>query len=180
MRTTRTYAVAASALIATALALFATACGGGGTSASAAQTPTAPTQGKTVSAVKVDGVGTVLVDAQGDALYSPAEEADGTISCTGACTSIWMPLTLPSGQSVPSGTAGLEGKLGAVHRPDGTTQVTFDGKPLYTFAEDSGPGVVSGNDVSDMFEGKSFTWHVASIGATSNSSSSTSTSPYRY
>ncbi|HWB57351.1 MAG TPA: hypothetical protein VG479_10490, partial [Gaiellaceae bacterium] len=61
MRTTRTYA-AGAALIATALALFATACGGGGSSASAAQTPTAPNSAKTVSAVTVDGVGTVLVD----------------------------------------------------------------------------------------------------------------------
>jgi predicted lipoprotein with Yx(FWY)xxD motif len=178
MRTTRTYAAAASALIATALVLFATACGGSGSSASAAQTPTAPNPAKTVSVVKVDGVGTVLVDAQGDALYSPAQEANGTISCTGACTSIWMPLTLASGQSTPTGTAGLESKLGVVQRPDGTTQVTFDGKPLYTFAEDSGPGVVSGNNASDTFDGKSFMWHVASIGASSSSSSSTG--PYGY
>jgi predicted lipoprotein with Yx(FWY)xxD motif len=179
MRHTRTYA-AASALIATALVLFATACGGGGSSASAAQTPTAPNPAKTVSVVKVDGVGTVLVDSQGDALYSPAQEANGTISCTGACTSIWMPLTLPSGQSMPTGTTDLGSKLGVVQRPDGATQVTFDGKPLYTFTQDSGPGVVSGNNFSDMFDGKSFTWHVASIGATSSSNSSTSTSRYGY
>jgi predicted lipoprotein with Yx(FWY)xxD motif len=179
MRTTRTYA-AGAALIATALALFATACGGGGSSASAAQTPTAPNSAKTVSAVTVDGVGTVLVDAQGDALYSPAQEANGTISCTGACASIWMPLTLPSGQSTPTGTAGLDGKLGTVQRPDGAMQVTFDGKPLYTFAEDSGPGDVSGNGLTDTFGGTSFTWHVASIGATSTSSSSGSTGRYGY
>jgi predicted lipoprotein with Yx(FWY)xxD motif len=158
---------------------LATACGGGGSSASAAQTPTAPNPAKTVSVVKVDGVGSVLVDAQGDALYSPAQEANGTISCTGACMSIWMPLTLPSGQSAPTGTSGLESKLGVVQRPDGTTQVTFDGKPLYTFAEDSGPGVVSGDGFNDTFGGKSFTWHVASIGATSGSSSS-STGGYGY
>ncbi len=179
MRTTRTDA-AASALVATALVLFASACGGGGSSASAAQTPTAPNSSKTVSVVKVDGVGSVLVDSKGDALYSPVQEASGTISCTGACTAIWMPLTLPTGQSTPSGTAGLEGKLGVVDRPDGTMQATFEGKPLYTFAEDSGPGVVSGNNFSDTFEGKSFTWHVASIGATSGSGSSTSTNPYGY
>jgi predicted lipoprotein with Yx(FWY)xxD motif len=162
--------------------LLATACGGGGSSASAAQTPTAPAPGKTVSAVKVDGVGTVLVDSKGMALYSPAQEASGTISCTGSCTSIWVPLTLPMGQSAPTGSAGLENKLGTVQRPDGTTQVTFDGKPLYTFVQDSGPGVVSGNDFSDSFDGNSFTWHVASIGAASGNSSSSSSSngPYGY
>jgi predicted lipoprotein with Yx(FWY)xxD motif len=162
--------------------LLASACGGGGSSAAAAQTPTAPATGKTVSAVKVDGVGTVLVDSEGMALYSPAQEANGTISCTGSCTSIWVPLTLPTGQSAPTGSAGLESKLGTVQRPDGSTQVAFDGKPLYTFAEDSGPGVVSGNDFSDSFDGNSFTWHVASIGAASGNSSSSSSSngPYGY
>ena len=180
MRTTRTYAAAASALVATALVLLVSACGGGGSSASAAQTPTAPNPAKTVSVVKVDGAGSVLVDSQGDALYSPAQEANGTISCTGSCTSIWVPLTLSMGQSTPTGTAGIESKLGVVQRPDGSTQVTFDGKPLYTFAQDSGPGVVSGNGLADTFDGKSFTWHVASIGATSGSGSSTSTNPYGY
>jgi predicted lipoprotein with Yx(FWY)xxD motif len=181
MRTTRTYAAAASALIATALVLLATACGGG-SSASAAQTPTAPNPAKTVSVVKVDGVGSVLVDSEAMALYSPAQEANGTIACTGSCTSIWVPLTLPMGQSAPTGTAGLGSKLGTVQRPDGSTQVTFDGKPLYTFAEDSGPGVVSGDDFSDSFDGTSFTWHVASIGAASGNSSSSSSSngPYGY
>jgi len=55
-------------------------------------------------------------------------------------------------------------------RPDGKTQVTFDGKPLYRFAEDSSPKNVSGNGAKDSFGGKSFTWHVASPGKTSVSS----------
>jgi hypothetical protein len=33
----------------------------------------------TVSARVVDGVGTVLVDAHGAALYTPDQEADGTL-----------------------------------------------------------------------------------------------------
>ena len=51
-------------------------------------------------------------------------------------------------------------------------QVTFEGHPLYTFAEDTKAGSVSGNGVSDSFGGKSFTWHVASTGHVSTNSSS--------
>jgi predicted lipoprotein with Yx(FWY)xxD motif len=56
-------------------------------------------------------------------------------------------------------------------RPDGKTQVTFDGKPLYRFAEDASPKTVTRNGAKDTFGGKNFTWHVASPGKTSTPSS---------
>ena len=120
----------------------------------------------TVSLASVSGFGKVLVNSKGFALYSPAQEKGGTIRCTGSCTSIWLPLTT---KGTPSAPAGVE--LGTVMRPDGKTQVTFKGKPLYRFAEDSSPKSVSGNGLSDNFGGKSFTWHVASPGKTATVSS---------
>jgi predicted lipoprotein with Yx(FWY)xxD motif len=119
----------------------------------------------TVSLASVSGVGNVLVNAHGFALYSPVQEKGGTIRCTGGCTSIWVPLTTKGSPSAPAGL-----HLGTVMRPDGKTQVTFKGKPLYLFAEDRSPKSVSGNGVSDNFGGKSFTWHVASPGKTTASS----------
>ena len=120
----------------------------------------------TVSLASVSGVGKVLVNSKGFALYSPAQEKGGTIRCTGSCTSIWLPLTTKGTPSAPAGV-----QLGTVMRPDGKTQVTFKGKPLYRFAEDSSPKSVSGNGLSDNFGGKSFTWHVASPGKTATVSS---------
>jgi predicted lipoprotein with Yx(FWY)xxD motif len=108
----------------------------------------------------------VLVNSKGFALYSPVQEKGGTIRCTGSCATIWLPLTVKG-----SPTAGSGLKLGTVMRPDGTTQVTFEGKPLYRFAEDSTPKAVGGNGVSDNFGGKRFTWHVASPGKTSSGGS---------
>lgn len=38
--------------------------------------------------------------------------------------------------------------LGTTKRTDGTTQVTYNGRPLYTFAGDKGPGEANGNEIS--------------------------------
>ena len=164
----RTAPLSALAVLA---ALALSACGstsghakGGGSSAT-----------DTVSLASVSVVGKVLVNSKGFALYSPVQEKSGTIRCTGSCTSIWVPLTTKGSPSAP---AGLE--LGTVMRPDGKTQVTFKGKPLYLFAEDSSPKKVTGNGVSDNFGGKSFTWHVASPGKTTTKSSGGGRYSYGY
>ncbi|HEY6835072.1 MAG TPA: hypothetical protein VI142_01250 [Gaiellaceae bacterium] len=150
----------------TALALAAVALSACGGSSSNQSKSGGGSSTDTVSLASVSGVGKVLVNAHGFALYSPVQEKSGTIRCTGSCTSIWVPLTT---KGSPSASGGLQ--LGTIMRPDGKTQVTFKGMPLYTFAEDSSPKSVSGNGVSDNFSGKSFTWHVASPGKTTTVSS---------
>lgn len=151
-------------VVATGVALVLSACGGSNKSSGGSlATTTASSTGsatQTVSMQKIGGV-SILVDANGDALYSPAQEKGGTILCTGGCTAVWVPLTLPAGTGEPTAAGALAGKLGIVRRPDGKRQVTWNGKPLYTFIQDGGPGKVSGDGVSDHFGGKSFTWHVA-------------------
>jgi predicted lipoprotein with Yx(FWY)xxD motif len=151
------------------LALAASGCGG---NASAGGSATTSSSSTTVAVRQVDGVGNVLVDSKGDALYSPDQEANGMILCKGSCTSIWVPLTL-SANAKPTGSGEVNTMLGTVRRPDGSVQVTFRGKPLYTFAEDSSPGMVTGNGAQDQFGGQQFTWHVASVGAVSSTGTST-------
>lgn len=168
MTASRTYSALAALIAACVLALAA--CGGSDSSSSSPAAAT--TSGETVSVASVQGVGDVLVDSQGAALYSPDQETGGKVLCTGACASIWVPLTLPDGDQ-PSGSSEVDSRLGVLERPDGSEQVTFEGKPLYSFVEDSAPGTVTGNGFSDSFDGTSFTWHVASIGAASGGSTST-------
>ncbi len=144
---------------AVAASLALAACGGGGSSDSAAPA----TAGTTVAIKSIDGIGDVLVDPGGKALYSSDVEADGKVRCTGACTSFWTPLTTDSAKPTASADAG---KLGVVKRPDGASQVTVDGKPLYTFTEDA-PGKVAGNGFSDAFDGRHFTWSAVLAGGKS-------------
>src|SRR5262245_14329142 len=160
----RTIPLILIALAATVL----TACGSG--SSQSQKTPAAPASGKstTVSLASVSGVGKVLVDSKGFALYSPTQDTSAMIRCTGSCTAIWVPLTV---KGSPTGVSSLAAKLGTVMRPDGKKQVTFDGKPLYTFAEDSSPKTVTGNGVSDQFGGRHFNWKVAALGKVSSGGS---------
>ena len=161
------------------LAMALSACGGGDDNSTTSPTSAATTGGSgAVSVQSISGVGDVLVDSQGDALYTNDQDSGSTLACTGECTSIWVPVAAPSSGQPSSDDSAVESKLGVVKRPDGTSQVTFDGKPLYSFVQDSA-GQATGDGVSDSFGGTSFTWTVASSGggsASSGTPSSTSTS----
>jgi predicted lipoprotein with Yx(FWY)xxD motif len=84
-----------------------------------------------------------------------------------------------SAGETPSAGHGL-GTLGVVQRPDGDRQVTLEGRLLYTFVEDPSPGTVTGNGFADEFQGRLFTWHVATpTGISTTSANSDSPSdPY--
>ena len=167
--------------IGTAVAVLAIA--GCGSSSNSSSGSAAQGRATTVSARQIAGAGTVLVDPKGAALYAPDQERAGRVRCVGACTSIWKPLTLGSGQ--PTGPGGL----GVLRRPDGTRQVTANGRPLYSFTQE-GAGSVTGDGASDAFGGRHFTWHVvtakgkpaapASSGSNSSSGSSGGSGGYAY
>lgn len=160
-------------------ALAISACGGGGSGGSSAGASSAASSdagSMTVSVKQLSGVGSVLVDQSGKALYSSNVEASGKIVCSSsACTAFWKPLTLEGGK--PTGPAGAA-KLGLIKRPNGSEQVTANGKPLYTFSEDS-PGKATGNNFTDDFDGHHFTWNVVSSAGTpaSGKSGGSTTNP---
>ena len=153
------------------LAIGLAACGGSsnssGSSSNAASTTPAQTSAAsgTVSTKSVSGVGTVLVDSKGDVLYTNNQDTGSKMACTASCQSIWPPLMASGGQPTSSDSS-VQAKLGVANG-----QVTFDGKPLYTFVQDS-PGQATGNGVTDNFGGTSFTWTAAMTGGTAASSGS--------
>ena len=92
--------------------------------------------------------GRLLADAQGRTLYaSRADERDAS-ACLGACAITWLPLR-PAG--TPVLPVGLGGTLDVIARPDGTRQVTYDGRPLYTHVRDTAPGMVNGHGVDGLW-----------------------------
>lgn len=164
----------AGAALAASLAIAA--CG----DSSSSETAAPAGGGQTVGIQSIDGIGDVLVAADGKALYAADVESDGKVHCTDGCTSFWQPLTIDSGQ--PTAADGV-GKLGIVERPDGARQVTADGKLLYTFSEDSA-GQVEGNGFADDFDGEHFTWNAVlaggKIASGSGSQDGDSTGRYGY
>ena len=95
----------------------------------------------------------VLANLKGRTLYSLSVEKHGKFICTGACTSTWHPLLVPAGTQ-PKGPVAL----GTVERPEGKTQVTFKGRPLYTFFGDTEAGQANGEGFIDVG-----TWHAATV-----------------
>lgn len=77
-------------------------------------------------------------------------EADkGTTSaCYGACAAAWPPV-LTTGAPKAEGGASAS-KLGTTKRSDGTTQVTYGGRPLYYYAPDSSESDTTGQGVSSF------------------------------
>ena len=89
---------------------------------------------------------TILVDRRGRTLYTLSAETHGRFICTTKfCLSLWTPLVLSHGTR-PTGAQ----LLATVRRPDGGTQVTYRGRPLYTFNQDTKPGDVKGNGFEDV------------------------------
>jgi predicted lipoprotein with Yx(FWY)xxD motif len=97
----------------------------------------------------------ILATSTGHSLYSLSAEKSGKFVCTKAsgCLALWHPLMVPAGASLTSPV-----KLGTVKRPEGGTQATYRGLPLYSFAADTKPGQVKGRGLKDVG-----TWHAVTV-----------------
>jgi len=135
-----------------ALAVAIAGCGGGGGGGGggaygAARATTPSSGGKASVKLASTELGKVIVDAKGRTLYLFEADKGPMSACSGACASVWPPLTT-SGK--PSAGAGVTAsKLGTTKRSDGATEVTYNGHPLYTYAGDSAPGQTSGQGLDD-------------------------------
>jgi predicted lipoprotein with Yx(FWY)xxD motif len=139
-----------------ALVLLATACGPQATptAAPATQAATQPavvpvTGGTTVAVGKNDALGSFLVDDKGMTLYLFTKDTPGTSVCYDKCATAWPPL-LTTGKPV-AGDGADASMLGTTTRKDGTTQVTYNGWPLYYYFKDETAGDVTGQNVGEVW-----------------------------
>ncbi len=116
------------------------------TTASASTPSSGVTDANVTVAIATTKLGKVLVDRNGMTLYTSAgDTSPGTSSCTGQCAAVWPPLAVSG--TATYGTGLTASKFTTITRSDGTTQLAYNGKPLYSFASDSAPGDTSGQGV---------------------------------
>jgi predicted lipoprotein with Yx(FWY)xxD motif len=155
----RTRLLQTSALGAALLAMAA--CGGNSSSSSASAGSTSPSASPSAGAAQISvtstSKGSVLTDDKGRVLYMFNPDNRGASVCYDQCAAVWPP-TLTTG--APTAGSGADASLlGTTKRTDGTTQVTYNKYPLYTFSFDSKPGDANGQAV------KSIWWVLNAAGA---------------
>jgi predicted lipoprotein with Yx(FWY)xxD motif len=136
------------------IAVIAAGCGGGGGTvssgggyAAAAVKPMVPVNAGTIGE-RHTKLGNVLVDSQGRTVYLFEKDRGMSSSCTGACASIWPPVTASGKPNAGSGLSAS--RIALIKRSDGTMQVTYGGHPLYTYAGDAGPGDAKGEGLNQF------------------------------
>ena len=90
--------------------------------------------------------GQVISTSNGMTLYTSDKDGAGKSNCYGECAQNWPPYLM-------NGVYKPFGKMTIVSRTDGTQQWAYDGKPLYTFTQDTSAGQVNGNNFHNN-------WHV--------------------
>ena len=136
-------------IIIASLGLAAVAAAGGITAASVGSSSAAsvsPAQATvhTARATVAGKAETVLVNGRGLPLYYYRPDTATRSLVTGGLAQLWPPLT-----SAGPAATGVSGKLAVLSDVNGQ-QVTYNGHPLYTFADDTA-GQVTGQGVQDFF-----------------------------
>ena len=96
---------------------------------------------------------TILTDRSGRTQYLFTPDNRDVSNCADICALFWPPL-LTVGDPTPGANVSAD-QLGTIERDDGSTQVTYNGWPLYYFAFDTMPGDTNGQDSQDA-------WYVVS------------------
>ncbi len=91
-------------------------------------------------------IGRVVTTVAGATLYTFDEDQNGESSCYDECAKHWPPLIALS-------TAKAHWRMSLTRRTDGQQQWRYDGKPLYTYVNDTMLGDVNGDNVGNA-------WHV--------------------
>jgi len=95
--------------------------------------------GPTVLATAVIDGAPAFVNSEQHAVYTFSGDANNQSNCTGQCATVWPPVAPPP--------VVLADPWASFMRADGSRQLSYNAKPLYTFTGDSAAGVATGNGV---------------------------------
>ncbi len=93
-------------------------------------------------------LGTVFTDGQGNTLYYFSNDVGGENNCSGGCADNW-PIYYAEDIDIdnPSFDVDLIGEI----EVDGNMQTTYNGWPLYYFANDAAPGDANGDGANSVW-----------------------------
>lgn len=156
-----------AALAAVAITGVLSGCAGGASTPPAASSTAASSAASTPASTSASAAGTTagsaadlktaattagqaVVDAKGMSVYVFTKDTkdSGTSACTGSCIATWPPVLSSSGTPAADG---VTGKIGTITTPDGKTQLTINGMPVYHFAKDRAPGDTTGEGVGGVW-----------------------------
>jgi predicted lipoprotein with Yx(FWY)xxD motif len=97
-----------------------------------------------------------VTDNAGNSLYLFTNDTKGANSsvCNGPCAQTWPALTFDAAKEIlkVDQARGMNpALLGSFKREDGSTQITYNGWPLYRFSKDTGPGTTNGQGVGGVW-----------------------------
>lgn len=96
-------------------------------------------------------LGRVLADDSGRTVYMFAKDEADESYCTGACESVWVPVTTAA---MPMTEDGLNAhKVSLIKREGGLTQVAYNGHPLYYYQADTDSSDAYGQDLDQFGAG---------------------------
>ncbi len=113
----------------------ASSSGGGGSSSAAAAS-------KVELETQKSKFGQIVTDSTGRTVYMFASDSPTKSTCYGQCASFWPPVLAKGAVEASDGID--KSKIKTLKRTDGTTQVVYNGWPLYYFLQDQAPGDTNG------------------------------------
>jgi predicted lipoprotein with Yx(FWY)xxD motif/mono/diheme cytochrome c family protein len=105
--------------------------------------------GATVRATTVPEIGTFLVDGEGRSVYMFTADSSNESTCMDGCVESWPPVLVEGELVAGEGVAAT--LLGTFERPDGTSQASYFGIPLYYSVSDLVAGDTNGQSVDDTW-----------------------------
>jgi predicted lipoprotein with Yx(FWY)xxD motif len=94
----------------------------------------------------VDDGRSVLATPEGRTVYVFDKDSGSVSNCYNACATAWPPVLAQPGVV-------LGASMGTTVRNDGSSQLTYEGRPIYLFAGDGGPGEINGDGIGGV-------WHL--------------------
>ena len=105
--------------------------------------------------------GRIMATSRGFSLYMRSNDKRGgkgkppKSTCYGQCAKTWRPLLVKTGGKLVAAGGAKHKLLGTARRADGSSQVTYNGWPLYADASDFMPGIITGEAVA-QFGGRTY------------------------